>query len=66
MKIIWQKAKITAIHAGLECGFCRKIKSRYYFIGPDMEDIHTPNEKLSISSSQNTWKLLLSVLEEIK
>ncbi|NLJ88413.1 MAG: aminoacyl-histidine dipeptidase [Epulopiscium sp.] len=67
-KLYGKKAKITAIHAGLECGFfAEKIKGvDIISLGPDMEDIHTPNEKLSISSSQNTWKLLLSVLEEIK
>lgn len=62
-----KKAKIKTIHAGLECGFFdEKIEGMDIIsIGPDMKDIHTPNEKLSISSTQRTWELLLSVLCEI-
>ena len=35
-------------------------------IGPDMLDIHTPDEKLSISSAQRTWDYLLKVLAALK
>lgn len=58
---------VTAIHAGLECGlFCGKIKGLdCVSFGPDMFDIHTPAEKLSISSTERVWKYLLKVLEEI-
>jgi dipeptidase D len=34
--------------------------------GPNMYDVHTPNEHLSISSTENTWKLLLAVLKSMK
>jgi len=34
--------------------------------GPDMYDVHTPNEHLSISSTQRTWEFLLRLLKEIK
>ena len=30
------------------------------------EDIHTPNEKLSISSAERTWDYLLDVLKALK
>lgn len=58
---------VTAIHAGLECGlFCGKIKGLdCVSFGPDMFDIHTPSERLSISSTERVWKYLLKVLEEI-
>lgn len=58
---------VTAIHAGLECGlFCGKIKGLdCVSFGPDMFDIHTPKEKLSISSTERMWKFLLRVLENI-
>lgn len=58
---------VTAIHAGLECGlFCGKIKGLdCVSLGPDMYDIHTPCEKLSISSTERVWKYLLKVLERI-
>ena len=34
--------------------------------GPDLVDIHTAREKMSISSVQRTWKFLLGVLEALK
>lgn len=59
--------EITAIHAGLECGiFCGKIQGLdCVSLGPDMLDIHTPQERLSISSSERVWNYLLRVLETI-
>ena len=58
---------VTAIHAGLECGlFCGKIKGLdCVSFGPDIFDIHTPHEKLSISSTERTWNYLLEVLKKI-
>lgn len=58
---------VTAIHAGLECGlFCGNIKGLdCVSLGPDMFDIHTPKERLSISSTERVWKFLLKVLESI-
>ncbi len=58
---------VTAIHAGLECGlFCGKIKGLdCVSFGPDIYDIHTPQEKLSISSTERMWNYLLKVLESL-
>ncbi len=58
---------VTAIHAGLECGlFCGNIKGLdCVSLGPDMLDIHTPSERLSISSTERVWNFLLRVLESI-
>lgn len=60
--------KIVAIHAGLECGvFMNKINGLDAIsLGPDMYDVHTPNEHLSISSAERVWELLLEVLKEMK
>lgn len=57
---------VLAIHAGLECGL---IGEKYpdmemVSIGPDMWDVHTPDEHLSIPSVSNFWKLLKAVLEK--
>ena len=62
-----KEMNVTAIHAGLECGiFCGKIKGLdCVSFGPDILDIHTPDERLSISSVQRVWKYLLAVLEEL-
>ena len=60
--------KVAAIHAGLECGiFSSKIDNLDCIaIGPDLFDVHTVNEKLSISSTERLYKLLLKILEKSK
>ena len=59
--------KQEAIHAGLECGIMSKKMPDLDIIsfGPNMYDIHTPNEHLSISSTQRTYKYLLKGLENM-
>lgn len=59
--------KVEAIHAGLECGlFYKKIDGLdCVSIGPDMKDVHTTEEKLSISSAAKVWEYLCAVLENI-
>ena len=65
--IYGRKPVIEAIHAGLECGlFSDKIKGLDAIsIGPDMYDIHTPRERLSISSVQRVYEFLCAVLKEL-
>lgn len=61
------KPKAEAIHAGLECGL---ISSKLpgidiVSIGPDLHDIHSPDEKMDIESVKRTWALLCSMLKNI-
>ena len=35
-------------------------------IGPNILEIHTPNEKLDIASTKRTWKFLIEILKELK
>lgn len=58
--------KIEAIHAGLECGLLgNKIKDLDgVAIGPNMKDIHTTEETLSISSTGRVWEFLIKVLAD--
>lgn len=60
--------EVKVIHAGLECGlFFEKILGLdCVSLGPDMKDIHTSEEKLSISSVKRVWEYLLEVLKRIK
>jgi dipeptidase D len=60
--------KVEAIHAGLECGvFAAGIKDfDCISIGPNMADVHTVNERLSIASTERIFKILLKVLENCK
>lgn len=63
-----EETKIVAIHAGLECGiFASAIKDfDCIAIGPRMFDIHTVNERLSISSTAEMFNLLKKMLKECK
>lgn len=60
--------KIEAIHAGLECGlFAGKIPGLdCVSFGPDLADIHTPRERMSVSSVQRVWAMLLEILHRMK
>ena len=60
-------AEVLIIHAGLECGiFSNKMPGLdCVSIGPDNFDIHTPEERLSISSTARVWDYLKKVLKEI-
>ena len=59
--------QIVSIHAGLECGLLgQKLPGLDCIsIGPDMQDIHTSREKLSIASTERTWNFLLAVLKAL-
>lgn len=60
--------QIKAIHAGLECGILKYKLPDVDIIsfGPDILNAHTPQEKLSISSTKKSWELLLKVLKDFK
>lgn len=57
-----------AIHAGLECGILsEKIENLdAVSFGPDNFDIHTPKERLSISSTRRVWEFLVRFLEKAR
>ena len=65
-KLYQKEPKVTTDHAGLECGILAdKIKDLDCIsFGPDMENIHTTQERISVSSVERTWKFLLAVLKE--
>ena len=56
------------IHAGLECGLLsEKIKNLdCVSFGPDNFDIHTPKERLSISSTGRVWDFIVEFLRQAK
>lgn len=63
-----KEASVEAIHAGLECGlFADAIEGLdCVSIGPDMGDVHTPREHLSVASTARTYQLLCEVLRVMK
>lgn len=62
-----EKPTVAAIHAGLECGlFCEKIHGLdAVSIGPDMWDVHTFRERLSVASTARVYAYLCDVLKEL-
>jgi len=62
-----KEPEVTAIHAGLECGI---IKEKYpdmdmISFGPTMCDVHSPAEKLQISTIPEFYNQLKNVLKNI-
>jgi dipeptidase D len=62
-----QEPEVIAVHAGLECGL---IGAKYpamdlISIGPTLNDVHSPAERLFIPSVGNVMNLLLEVLQNI-
>lgn len=59
-----KKPQLQAIHAGLECGLlAAKIEELDCIsFGPDMKNIHTTEETLSISSTARVWEYLVKLL----
>jgi len=62
------EAKIVAIHAGVECGLFNEKLGDLDMIsfGPNLYDVHTPDEHMSISSVKNCYEYLKAILKEIK
>jgi dipeptidase D len=66
-KMYGKEPEVTAIHAGLECGL---IKEKYpdmdmISFGPTMKDVHSPDEKLQISTVTEFYKQLVNALKNI-
>lgn len=62
-----QDAIVTSVHAGLECGIIAdKIPGLdCVSMGPNLHDVHSVNENLSISSTDKVFKFIKVLLKEI-
>ncbi|MHB8077759.1 MAG: aminoacyl-histidine dipeptidase [Candidatus Krumholzibacteriia bacterium] len=62
-----KEPELLAMHAGLECGLLTEKYPGLDMVsfGPNLFDVHSPKEKVSISSLQRIWKLLKGVLEDV-
>ena len=60
--------KVRAIHAGLECGlFLEKYPElEMVSFGPTLRGVHSPDERLEISTVRKFWDLLADVLKRIE
>lgn len=62
-----KRPKITAIHAGLECGILRDKIGPIDAVsfGPTIMGAHSPQERVHIPSVETFWKLLKEVLKTL-
>lgn len=60
-----KEPEVQALHAGLECGvFAKKLPGLdAVSFGPNLYDIHTTKERMSLSSAERTWEFILNVLK---
>ncbi|PHU35400.1 aminoacyl-histidine dipeptidase [Pseudobutyrivibrio ruminis] len=67
-EVTGQDAVVETIHAGVECGLlASKLPGLdAVSIGPEMYDIHTPKERLSIASTERIYNYVRRVIEESK
>jgi dipeptidase D len=66
-KLFGKEVHIEAIHAGLECGL---VGEKYpgmdmLSFGPTLKDVHSPDEKVNIPTTENCWNLLKAILADI-
>jgi dipeptidase D len=61
------KPVVRAIHAGLECGlFLEKYPNLDMIsFGPTLRGVHSPDERLEISTVKKFWDLLIDILKNI-
>ena len=64
-KVTGTKPTVVVIHGGLECGLlAAKVPGLDCIsLGPDMEEVHTPAERLNIPSSKRTYDYIKALLE---
>ncbi len=62
-----KKAKVTAIHAGLECGILRDKIGPIDAVsfGPTIMGAHSPEERVLIPTVDTFWNLLKAVLKDL-
>ena len=67
-EVYGKPAEITATHGGLECGlFIEKLPGLdAVSFGPDLRDIHSVRERMSVASVQRMYKALVKILEKCR
>ncbi len=58
---------VIAVHAGLECGVVRSLYPDMdaISVGPTLQDVHTPQEKLEVATVQKLYNLLVETLKQV-
>lgn len=66
-EVTGKEAKVEALHAGLECAiFAEEIPGMdIVAMGPNVYDLHTPDERMEFTSFVRTYDFVLKVLERL-
>ena len=66
-EILGVKPELLAVHAGLECGVIGEKHPGMQMIsfGPHIVDVHSPSERLKISSVEPFWRYLTGLLAKV-
>ena len=66
-RLFGAEPKVRAIHAGLECGlFLEKYPDlEMVSFGPTLRGVHSPDERIEISTVGKFWELLVDVLKHV-
>lgn len=62
-----KELELVAVHGGLECGVFKALDPDMDIVtmGPIMEDIHTPKERMNLASFDRTFDLLTAYLKQL-
>ncbi len=65
-KLFGKTPEVSVIHAGLECGIIRSRLPEMDMIsvGPNMRNIHSPDERLDLASCERFWRVIAAILAE--
>jgi dipeptidase D len=64
-EVMGKDVEVTIIHAGLECGIMKNHLPDLdaISVGPDMQGIHSPDEKMNLASCERFWEILRGIIE---
>ncbi len=67
LKLFKTPVKVKAIHAGLECGIFLDAFPNLDMIsiGPTLQGVHAPTERLEIATVGKFWDLLLEIIRKV-
>jgi dipeptidase D len=67
LEVLGMTPELVAMHAGLECGVIGEKHPGMQMIsfGPHIVDVHSPSERLKISSVEPFWVFLTGLLERL-
>jgi dipeptidase D len=66
--ILKNEVSIKAIHGGLECGLFSNLNPELQIasIGPEIKNVHTPNERVYIKSVGTVWDVIRKIIENME